>query len=112
MTLRGLSGWMSMIVLSSNLRFLPTYLAGPLLMLMVLGWAGWRSSLGAFATLLFLGYGLAFMIAGRPDNWYWGMTVAPAMWVGLALVPSAAKGLWGAAFGNTPLASSPRLEQV
>ena len=112
MTLRGLSGWMSMIVLSSNLRFLPTYLAGPLLMLMVFGWAGWRSSLGAFATLLFLGYGLAFMIAGRPDNWYWGMTVAPAMWVGLALVPSAAKGLWGAAFGNTPLASSPRLEQV
>lgn len=112
MTLRGLSGWMSMIVLSSNLRFLPTYLAGPLLMLMVFGWAGLRSSLGAFATLLFLGYGLAFMIAGRPDNWYWGMTVAPAMWVGLALVPSAAKGLWGAAFGNTPLASSPRLEQV
>ncbi|MEO7247424.1 MAG: hypothetical protein ABIW31_03130 [Novosphingobium sp.] len=112
LTLRGLSGWMSMIVLSSNLRFLPTFLAGPLLMLMLFGWAGWRSSLGAFATLLFLGYGLAFMIAGRPDNWYWGMTVAPTMWVGLALVPMAAKGLWHSAFPPRALASSPPLEQV
>lgn len=112
LTARGLSGWMSMIVLSSNLRFLPTFLAGPLMILMLFGWAGWRSSLGAFATLLFLGYGLAFMIAGRPDNWYWGMTVAPAMWVGLALVPMAAKGLWSAARGNSPLATAPALEQT
>lgn len=111
LTLRGLSGWMAMIVLSSNLRFLPTYLAGPLLMLMLFGWAGWRSSLGSFATLLFMGYGLAFMIAGRADNWYWGMTVAPAMWVGLALVPMAARGLWAAAFPPRALASSPPLEQ-
>ncbi len=98
LTLRGLSGWTSMVVLSSNLRFLPTFLAGPLMMLMVFGWAGWRTGLGAFATLLYLGYGLAFMIAGRPDNWYWGMMIATTMPVGLAFVPMAAKGLWRAAF--------------
>jgi hypothetical protein len=39
---------------------------------MILGWAGWRSEAGATATLLFLGYGLLFMIAGRDDNFYWG----------------------------------------
>lgn len=107
LTLRGLSGWMSMITLSSNLRLIPSWLAGPLMVLMVFGWAGWRVSIAAFATLLFLGYGLAFMIAGRADNWYWGMTIAPTMWLGLAFVPMAAKGLFNAAFPSaSPAVSS------
>ena len=92
--LRGLSGWLSTVVLSSNLRLLPHFIAGPLVVLMVLGWAGWKSPAGAFATLLYLGYGLAFMIAGRPDNFYWGAVIAPAMFIGLAFVPMAAASLW------------------
>ena len=95
--LRGLSGWLSNVVLSSNLRFLPHFVAGPLVVLMVFGWAGWKSDAGAFATLLFLGYGLAFMIAGRPDNFYWGAVIAPAMFIGLAFVPRAAGSLWKSA---------------
>jgi hypothetical protein len=92
--LRGLSGWLSNVVLSSNLRFLPHFVAGPALILMIFGWAGWKSDAGVFATLLYLGYGLAFMIAGRPDNFYWGAIIAPAMFVGLAFVPRAARSLW------------------
>lgn len=95
--LRGLSGWLSNIVLSSNLRFLPHWLAGPAMILMIFGWSGWRAPAGVFATFLYLGYGLLFMIAGRPDNYYWGVTVAPAMFVGLAFVPMAAASLWRAA---------------
>lgn len=95
--LRGLSGWLSNVVLSSNMRFLPHFIAGPLVVLMVLGWAGWKSPLGTTATLLYLGYGLAFMIAGRPDNFYWGAVIAPAMFVGLAFVPRAAGSLVAAA---------------
>ncbi|MCC6926237.1 hypothetical protein [Novosphingobium sp.] len=95
--LRGLSGWLSNVVLSSNLRFLPHFVAGPLVMLMVLGWAGWKSPLGTTATLLYLGYGLAFMIAGRPDNFYWGAVIAPAMFVGLAFAPQAVGSLLKAA---------------
>ncbi len=91
--LRGLSGWLSTVVLSSNLRLLPHFVAGPLVVLMVLGWAGWKSPAGTFATLLYLGYGLAFMIAGRPDNFYWGAVIAPAMFIGLAFVPMAAGSL-------------------
>ena len=91
--LRGLPGWLSSVVLSSNLRFLPHYVAGPLVLLMVLGWAGWRSPLGSTATLLFLGYGLLFMIAGRADNFYWGAVIAPAMFVGLAFTPGALRSL-------------------
>ena len=95
--LRGLSGWLSNVVLSSNLRFLPHFVSGPLVVLMVLGWAGWRSSLGTTATLLYLGYGLAFMVIGRSDNFYWGAVIAPAMFVGLAFMPRAIKSLVRAA---------------
>lgn len=97
LVMRGLSGWLSNVVLSSNLRFLPHFLSGPLVVLMVLGWAGWKSPAGSFAALLFLGYGLAFMLAGRPDNFYWGAVIAPAMFIGLAFVPMAMKGLVKAA---------------
>ena len=97
LALRGLSGWLSSVALSSNLRFLPHYIAGPLILLMVLGWAGWRSALGTTAALLFLGYGLLFMIAGRPDNFYWGAVIAPAMFVGLAFMPRALRSLVRAA---------------
>jgi hypothetical protein len=94
---RGLSGWLSSVVLSSNLRFLPDFISGPLVLLMVLGWAGWKSGPGAFATLLFLGYGLAFMIAGRADNFYWGAVIAPPMFIGLAFAPRALRSLWSSA---------------
>jgi hypothetical protein len=89
LVLRGLPGWLSNIVLSSNLRYLPHWLAGPLVVLAVFGWTGWRSAAGAFGALLYLGYGLAFMLAGRPDNFYWGAQIAPAMFIGLAFVPMA-----------------------
>jgi hypothetical protein len=95
--LRGLSGWLSNVVLSSNLRFLPHWLAGPLAILAVFGWTGWKSAAGDFGALLYLGYGLAFMIAGRPDNYYWGAMVGPAMLLGLAFAPKALASLAGAA---------------
>ncbi|MDE8653927.1 hypothetical protein [Novosphingobium album (ex Liu et al. 2023)] len=94
--LRGLSGWLSNVVLSSNLRLLPHWLAGPAVVLMMAGSAGWRSPAGLFASLLYAGYGLLFMIAGRGDNYYWGAMVAPAMFVGLAFAPTALGSLWRA----------------
>jgi hypothetical protein len=98
MAFRGLSGWLSNVALSSNLRYLPHWLAGPTLILMVFGWTGWKSPAAIYGTLLYLGYGLAFMIAGRPDNYYWGAMVAPAMFLGLAFVPQAMTSLIRAAF--------------
>ncbi|WP_291171464.1 hypothetical protein [Erythrobacter sp.] len=100
LVLRGLSGWLGNVVLSSNLRFLPHEMAGPLVVLMVLGWAGWKSSAGTTGTFLYLGYGLAFMIAGRANNFYWGAVVAPAMFIGLAFVPMALSSLVKSARGR------------
>lgn len=97
LVLRGLTGWTSDVVLSSNLRFLPHWLAGPLVMAAVFGWAGWRSAAGAFGALFQLGYGLLFMLAGRADNYYWGFMVTPMLFMGLAFAPAAARSLWQAA---------------
>jgi len=97
MTLRGLSGWLSMLVLSSNLRLLPHTLGGALVVASLMGWSGWKSSAGLFGFLLQAGYGLAFMLAGRGDNFYWGMVIAPTLLVGLAFIPATLRDLWRAA---------------
>lgn len=100
LALRGLSGWLSNVALSSNLRYLPHWLAGPALILMVFGWTGWKSPAGTFGTFLYLGYGLAFMVAGRSDNYYWGAMIAPAMFLGLTFMPMAMGSLTKAAFSK------------
>lgn len=91
---RGLGGWTSNIVLSSPLYLLPGWLAAPLALLPLLGWAGWRSWFGVTGFLLCLGYGVLFMIAGRDNNFYWALLVMPVWFVGYAFVPRALAGLW------------------
>ncbi|MXP08776.1 hypothetical protein [Pseudoblastomonas halimionae] len=100
LVLRGLQGWIGNIVLSSNLRWLPNLVSGPLVFLMILGWAGWKTPAGRTLTFFSLGYGLAFMIGGRNENFYWGMVVAPAMFAGLAMAPMALRSIWRSAFPN------------
>lgn len=89
LALGGLSGWLGKLVLSSQLHAIPPALAAPAVVCALAGWAGWRSAAGSFGTLMFLGYGLAFMIAGRSENFYWGLLVVPLLYIGFALAPSA-----------------------
>ncbi|WP_395328738.1 hypothetical protein WBP06_13665 [Novosphingobium sp. BL-8H] len=103
LVLRGLPGWLSNVVQSSNLRWLPHWLAGPAVVLMTFGWLGWNRAEGMFAFLLAAGYGVLFMAAGRWDNFYWGAMIAPAMFAGIAFAPRALSGLVVAA----KLAKSP-----
>lgn len=100
LALRGLDGWISNIVLASSLDVLPGAVAAPLVVLMVAGWAGWRSEAGLAATLLCIGYGLAFMVAGRANNFYWGALVAPVMTIGLTFAPRALVSLARSAFAD------------
>jgi len=100
LVLRGLTGWLSDVVLSSNLRFLPHPLANALAVLALLGWAGWKSSAGLFGTLLYAGYAVLFMAAGRVDNYYWGAMIGPALFIGLAFTPMAVRALWQSAMGT------------
>ena len=89
LVLRGLPGWLANVVQSSNLRWLPHWLAGPAVVLMTFGWLGWNSRAGTFGFLLSAGYGAAFMLAGRWDNFYWGAMIAPAMFAGIVFAPRA-----------------------
>lgn len=97
LVLRGLTGWLSNVVGASNLRWLPHWLAGPAVILMAFGWLGWNSRGGLFGFLLSAGYGVAFMLAGRWDNFYWGAMIAPAMFPGIVFAPRALAGLFAAA---------------
>jgi hypothetical protein len=97
LALRGLPGWIEKIVLSSQLHLLPAAAGGPVVILALLGWAGRRTASGLTATLMLAGYGAAFMIVGRNDNFYWGLIVTPVLFAGLALVPAALGDLWRAA---------------
>jgi len=108
--LRGLSGWVSNVALSSNLRFLPSWLAGPVVIVAMLGWAAWRSPAGLFGLLFFLGFGLIFMIVGRPDNFYWGMLVSPAMFIGAAFAPMGLAALIAAAASRRTIAAPAALK--
>lgn len=74
---------------SSALRMTSDLVAQVLIPLSLFGWASWRNFTGLAATLLLLGFALLFMIAGRPENFYWGMLVAPLLLLGLAFVPRA-----------------------
>lgn len=89
LVMRGLSGWLANVVQSSNLRWLPQVMAGPVVVLMTFGWLGWRGKGGMFGFLLSSGYGVAFMLAGRWDNFYWGAMIAPAMFAGIVFAPRA-----------------------
>ncbi|MCJ2188736.1 hypothetical protein [Novosphingobium beihaiensis] len=97
LVMRGLSGWLGNVVQSSNLRWLPHFLAGPAVILMTFGWLGMKGRGGLFGFLLSAGYGVAFMLAGRWDNFYWGAMIAPAMFAGIVFAPRALAELTAAA---------------
>ncbi|RPF71838.1 hypothetical protein [Aurantiacibacter spongiae] len=98
--LRGFSGAVSNIVLSSPLHLLPGWIAAPLALLPLLGWLAWRSAFGLTGFLLCAGYFLAFMIAGRDNNFYWALVVMPVWFVGYAFVPRAVRSLVLTALGR------------
>ncbi len=78
------------------LRGLPVALGAGLVPLAMLGWLAWASQAGLRGLLLIIGYVLIMMAAGRPENFYWGLLVAPAFLLGLAFIPPALADLWRA----------------
>jgi hypothetical protein len=81
------------VISSSILYKLPAPIAAALVLLPLVGWAGWKSPLGTFYTLLLIGYGVLFMAAGRANNFYWALVVTPAWFVGFAFLPMALRSL-------------------
>lgn len=97
LVLKGLSGLTYKVNNSTFLSLVPVPIAGMAVVLALFGWTGWRSPMGAFGALLTLGYGFAFSIAGRDNNFYWGILITPLLFMGAAFLPIALPSLWRAA---------------
>jgi hypothetical protein len=95
-----LGGWAGLVRtfhLAGPLRWLPPEVGAAAIILTLFGWLSWKSPTGLAATLMYAGYGVAFMLFGRANNFYWGFIVTPAFLVGLAFLPRALSDLVSAA---------------
>lgn len=95
----GFGGWMTYVAFvreTSILRFVPLPVAALLVPLALLGWASWRSRLGLAGLGIQAIYALLLMLFARPDNFYWGMLIAPTLFIGLVFAPAALATLAGA----------------
>jgi len=84
----------------SGLALAPLWLAGPLAVLPLVGWAGLGRRTGLTAALWSAGFFLAMALFARVDNFYWALMVLPLYLAGLALVPRALGDLLAAATGR------------
>jgi hypothetical protein len=92
----GAGGWpfvVSMLAKTSAFALLPLPLVALLVPLALAGWAGCDHRFARRVTLWLCGMITAFMLFGRPDNFYWGMMLAPLLPLGLAFAPAALRTL-------------------
>ncbi len=85
----GLRGVLLALKSTTILNQLPAQLGLVIALLPALGWLALEGRRGAFAVLLLFGYALMIALFSRSDNFYWGFTMVPAWFAGLALVPRA-----------------------
>jgi hypothetical protein len=88
------------------LGVLPPPVASLVLLAGLLGLAGarspWTARIAATAGIFLL----LFTVAGRPDNYYWGLMIAPLLAMGLPLAPAALRDLALAALGRRAVVSA------
>lgn len=77
------------INLLTILQELPAWIAGPLGVLPMFGWAALGGRIGTLALGWFSGFVLFVALFARLENFYWMGLVVPAYGVGLAFVPRA-----------------------
>lgn len=77
------------IDVTTLLILLPEWLAGPLIVLALLGWFSVGGRTGALASLWFAGFIAAVAVVARQENFYWMGLFVPAYGVGLAFAPRA-----------------------
>ena len=79
--------------------FTPWWIDVVLLPLTLIGLIGWRGPIATRLALTSVLYVLAFLIAGRSDNFYWGMLYAPLLALGVLHIPRSLADLSRSAIG-------------
>lgn len=87
---------------TSLFALVPLPLAAVLLPLALLGWAAPATPLADRVALALAATLGAFLLVGRPDNFYWGLVVAPLLAPGLAFAPAALRDLARQVLPGTP----------
>ncbi len=77
---------------------LPNFLIALALCLGVLGLTGAREGRAQRAAVIVAGYLVAFLVVGRPENYYWGMLYTPLLAAGFLWAPAALRDLIHGAF--------------
>lgn len=98
-----LGGWrffISAMRLTTPLTLMPLWVSALAVPLALLGWASWRTPWALRTLAILCGYALMLTLFGRPDNFYWGLLIAPLLLVGLAFAPIALRDLLRGAFGS------------
>jgi hypothetical protein len=93
----GMAGWAFFVSAMSNvtlLILLPEWLARIAVPLSLFGWVAWKSDVSLRVTGLLLGYAALLMVFARPENFYWGVLIAPLVLVGLCFAPAGLVVLW------------------
>lgn len=109
----GMGGWsffLSAMRLTTPLTLFPQWVSAILIPLALLGWTGWRAPFALRTTLTLMGYVAMIMVFARPDNFYWGLLIAPLLLLGLMFVPASIADLT-AAFRRPALDSSDSARQ-
>lgn len=102
----GLYGWdFSIATARWNvfLHLLPAPGVALAMCLGILGLAGVEDERAHRAALTVFGYVFAFLVVGRPDNFYWGILYAPLLSAGFLFVPAAVSDLLGRGFASVPV---------
>ncbi|HVI99030.1 MAG TPA: hypothetical protein VM657_08195 [Sphingomonas sp.] len=94
----GLGFVLESISVSTALAMLPIWLSAALLMIALIGWAGWDDPLAARTLATILAYALLIGLFARADNFYWGLMIAPVALIGIAFAPDAIRDIIVAAF--------------
>lgn len=98
-----MGGWrffISAMRLTTPLTLMPLWVSALAVPLALLGWASWRTPWALRTLAILCGYALMLTLFGRPDNFYWGLLIAPLLLVGLAFAPIALRDLLRGAFGS------------
>lgn len=100
----GLGGW-DFALATAKWNIVLHELPYPLIALAVcvgaIGLAGAHDGRAHRAAVLIIGYLTAFLVVGRPDNYYWGILFAPLLPVGFLFAPAALRDLFQSAFPRT-----------
>ena len=84
----------------TGLLLVPVWLAAPLAILPLVGWAAIGGRLGLFAVVWFVGMFTMVALFARPENFYWVQLTMPAYGLGLAFAPRGLLELWHSAAGR------------